>query len=81
MHFSLSCLTSAPDLWARIGDIEARGETFRVKERYKQTEWLQVKDAAASMDPWLQAPDLQENLGHMALAEGRMEDALQVGCR
>jgi len=37
-----------------------------------------VKDAAASVDPWLQAPDLQENLGHLALAEGRMEDALQV---
>ncbi len=42
---------------------------------------LQVKDAAASVDPWLQAPDLQENLGHLALAEGRMEDALQVGSR
>lgn len=38
---------------------------------------LQVKDAAASIDPWIQIPDLSENLGHIALAEGRMKDALQ----
>ena len=38
---------------------------------------VQVKDAVASLDPWLQMPDLQENLGHLALAEGRTKDALQ----
>lgn len=38
---------------------------------------LQVKDAVASLDPWIQMPDLQENLGHLALAEGRYKDALQ----
>lgn len=37
----------------------------------------QVKDAVASMDPWIQMPDLAENLGHVALAEGRTKDALQ----
>lgn len=40
--------------------------------------YLQVKDAAASIDPWIQIPDLSENLGHVALAEGRMKDALQL---
>lgn len=39
---------------------------------------MQVKDAAASIDPWIQIPDLSENLGHIALAEGRMKDALQL---
>ncbi len=39
---------------------------------------LKVKDAAASIDPWIQIPDLSENLGHIALAEGRMKDALQL---
>ena len=38
----------------------------------------QVKEAAASAEPWLQLPDLAENLGHMALAEGRVKDALQI---
>lgn len=37
-----------------------------------------MKDAAASIDPWIQVPDLSENLGHVALAEGRMKDALQL---
>ena len=39
---------------------------------------MQVKEAAASAEPWLQLPDLAENLGHMALAEGRVKDALQI---